>query len=172
LTRQSNSTASIERSTVSTGLTYPALVAAFESELGRFDPADGARLVERQTPWSEVERDVGRAAGPHGLMIVGQANQGAIASLSGHPTKCSLYLVGNPVIAAGILRIDVRASLYVPFRVCLYDDGDPGGARIAFDRPSSSLATLGRPELTDVAKLLDQKIDGVVAAIARSSVPV
>jgi uncharacterized protein (DUF302 family) len=165
--QSSAAVSSIERSTVSTGLTYPALIAAFERELKRWDPVIGVGLVERQAPWSEVEREVGQVAGPHGLMILGHADQGAIVSLSGHATRCSLYLVGNPVIAARIIRIDVRASLYVPFRVCLYDDDDPGGACIAFDRPSSFLATLERPELTDLGTLLDQKIDGVVAAIAR-----
>jgi hypothetical protein len=37
--RLSTATAGIERSTVATGLTYPALVAAFEHELGQFDSA-------------------------------------------------------------------------------------------------------------------------------------
>jgi uncharacterized protein (DUF302 family) len=165
--RLSTGTAGIERSVVPTGLTYRALIAAFERELGRWDPTASVRLVERQAPWSEVEREVERVAGPHGLMILGQLDQGAIVSLSGHPTACSQYLVGNPVIAARILRIDVRASLYVPFRVCLYDDGAPDGAWIAFDRPSSFLATLERPELTELGTLLDHKIDGVVAAIGR-----
>jgi uncharacterized protein (DUF302 family) len=165
--RLSTATAGIERSTVATGLTYPALVAAFERELGQFDPAVGARLVEARASWSEVEREVERRAGPHGLLIVGHANQGAIVSLSGRAIRCSLYLVANPVIAARILQIDVRASLYVPFRVCLYDDGGPDGACIAFDRPSSFLATLERPELTELGTLLDQKIDGLVAAVAR-----
>ncbi len=165
--RLSTATAGIERSTVATGLTYPALVAAFERELGQFDPAAAARLVEARASWSEVEREVERRAGPHGLLIVGHADQGPIVSLSGRAIRCSLYLVGNPVIAARILQIDVRAGLYVPFRVCLYDDGGPDGACIAFDRPSSFLATLERPELTELGTLLDRKIDGLVAAVAR-----
>ncbi len=165
--RVSTTTTGIERSTVATGRTYPALVAAFERELGRLDPAVNARLVESRAPWSEVERQIDRAAGPHGLLIVGHADQGAIVSLSGRVIRCSLYLIGNPVIAARILRIDIRASLYVPFRVCLYDDEASGGGCIAFDRPSSFLATLEQPELTEVGRLLDQKIDGVVAAVAR-----
>lgn len=164
---QTAATADIERSTVPTGLSYPALVAAFERELQQLDPKVISRLVEKQATWDEVEREVERIAGPHGLMIVGRADQGAVVSLSGHPIRCSLFLVGNPVIAARILGVDVRASLYVPFRVALYDDGNPAGASIAYDRPSSLLAALGRPELTDLGALLDQKIDGVVAAVAR-----
>jgi uncharacterized protein (DUF302 family) len=156
----------IERADVSTGLSYPALVAAFERELPQLDPATIAGLAERKAPWDEVEREIGRIAGPRGLMILGRFSQGAITSLAGQVLQCSLYIVGNPVIAARILAIDVRASLYVPFRVALCDHGEPGGARIAFDRPSSSLGTLGRPELSEFGTLLDQKIDSVVAAIA------
>jgi hypothetical protein len=43
-----------------------------------------------------------------------------------------------------------------------------GGASIAFDRPSSFLALLGRPELEAIGSLLDQKIDAVVAALRAS----
>jgi len=165
MTRQSRG--SIERTTVATGLTYSDLVAAFEREVGGWDPATPAKLVARRATWSEVKGEVERAAGPHGLMILGHADQGALLSLSGPAIRGSLYLVGNPLIAMEILRIDVRASLYVPFRVCLYDDGDPGGASISFDRPSSFLATLERAELADFGKLLDEKIDAVVAAVTR-----
>jgi Domain of unknown function DUF302 len=104
-------------------------------------------------------------ARPHGLMIFYRADQGAITSLSGRPKRCSLYLVGNPVIANEIIDIDLRAGFYAPFRVCVYDSGAPGGASIAFDRPSSFLALLGRPELDAIGSLLDQKIDAVVAAL-------
>jgi hypothetical protein len=34
---------------------------------------------------------------------------------------------------------------------------------IAYDRPSSFLATLGRPELTEIAEDLDRKIDAAAA---------
>jgi uncharacterized protein (DUF302 family) len=158
-------TAKIERSIVSTGLTYPALVTAFEGALGRWDPETATRLVKRQVSWSEVEREVDRATGPTGLVIIARVDQGALLSLSGSVKQCSLYLVGNPVIAERILSFDIRASLYVPFRVCLYDDGNANGASIAYDRPSSFLRALERPELIAIGTLLDRKIDDVVAAI-------
>lgn len=162
------STATVERVDISTGLTYDVLVSSFERELGRWDPAAGNLLVERQAPWSDVEREVDRMAGAHGLMIFFRADQGAVTSLSGHVKRCSLYLVGNPVVANRIISIDLRASLYVPFRVCLYDTGGPGGAVVSFDRPSSFLGVLGRPELRNIGIQLDQKIDGVVDVCTRT----
>ena len=100
-------------------------------------------------------------------MIIARADQGKITSLSGDEKRCLLYLVGNPVIANRILSIDLRASFYVPFRVCLYDDGGPKGAVISYDRPSSFLAALERPELKEFGELLDRKIDEVANALQK-----
>jgi uncharacterized protein (DUF302 family) len=157
----------IQHTEVATGRTYEALVKTFEHELGYLDPLIGASLIEQKASWSEVEREIARMAGPRGLMIIFRADQGRITSLSGQQKRCSLYLVGNPVIADQIIRIDLRASFYVPFRVCLYDDGGPDGAVISFDRPSSFLAALGKPELTEFGALLDRKIDDVVTALQK-----
>jgi uncharacterized protein (DUF302 family) len=86
-------------------------------------------------------------------------DQGAVASLSGSQICCRLYLVGNPAIAARIVRIDERAALYVPFRVAVYATPRQEGATIVFDRPSSLLAGLGRFELDDIGRMLDREID-------------
>jgi len=163
--KDTSSSSTILRENITTGLSYPDLVAAFERQLGRLDPAAMGSLVHRNAPWREVEQEIQRQAGPHGLMILFVANQGALISLWGVNRRCTLYLVGNPIIAERILRVDVRAALYVPFRVCLYDDGAPGGAVMSFDRPSSFLAALNRPELDEIGVLLDSKIDGVVRTV-------
>ena len=157
----------IKHTEVATGRTYESLVEAFEHELGYLDPMVGARLLEQKAPWNEVEHEMTRMAGPRGLMIIFRADQGKITSLSGQEKRCSLYLVGNPVIADQIISIDLRASFCVPFRVCLYDNGGPDGAVISYDRPSSFLAALGKPELKKFGALLDGKIDDVVAAIRK-----
>ena len=155
---------SIQHTCVATGLGYEALIRAFERELGHLDPAVTQRLVERKTAWSEVEREIEAIGGSHDLMIIERADLGRVASLSGREKRCLLYLVGNPVIANRIISVDMRGCFYVPFRVALYDDGNPEGAVIAYDRPSSFLATLGRPELTEIGEDLDRKIDAAVVA--------
>jgi uncharacterized protein (DUF302 family) len=167
--RSSTSTGAIARTTVTTSLGYHALVTAFEAELGRWDAAAGAQLIARKASWSDIEREVSRMAGPRGLMIIVGVDQGSVTSLSGEQKRCALYLVGNPVIASGILSVDPRGSLYVPFRVALYEHPGAGGASIAYDRPSSSLALLERPELTEVGLLLDEKIDSVARCLAAAS---
>jgi len=143
-----SSTAGIEHVTVPMSLPYDRLVNAFEAELGHLDPAVTKALVERRASWGEVEKEIERIGGVHGLMVIASANQGVMTSLSGKMKRCLLYLIGNPVIADKIIAIDVRASFYVPFRVAIFDRGNDGTV-ISYDRPSSFLAVLGRPELNE-----------------------
>jgi uncharacterized protein (DUF302 family) len=156
---------SVRHERIATGLGYDQLVHAFERELGHLDPLVPKHLVEWKAQWAEVEREIGKSAGAHGLMIIARADQGSLISLAGREKHCSLYLVGNPVIASRIIDIDLRASFYVPFRVALFDGGGPEGAVIAFDRPSSFLAALGQPEIEEIGRSLDRKMEAVIAAI-------
>jgi uncharacterized protein (DUF302 family) len=160
-------TATIEHTEVSTGLSYAALVAAFEHELGRWDPSTAQSLVQRKASWNEVEAEASRAGGARGLMIIESIDQGVVTSLSGRAKYCRLYLVGNPVIASQILDIDPRGAFYVPFRVCLYGEDGPASAGMNYDRPSSFLAALGHAGLAEIGLRLDAKIDDVVATITK-----
>ena len=155
----------IQHTNVTTRLSYEALVSAFEGELGYLDPTVTESLIKRNAAWAEVERAIEQMAGPRGLMILYRIDQGEITTLSGTRKRCSLYLVGNPLIANKILAIDLRASFYVPFRVALYEDAD--GAVISYDRPSSFLATLRRSELAEFGALLDSKIDDVADSLRK-----
>jgi uncharacterized protein (DUF302 family) len=157
--------ATIERCAIDTGLPYEAAAAAFERSLGRLETETSEALVSRTAPWPEVEAEMARMAGDAGLMILAHFDQGAIASLSGAPVRCRLYIVGNPAVAAKILRIDIRASLYVPFRVALFERRDNGLAVLSFDRPSSLLGALTHPELDAIGIMLDAKIDAVIQKV-------
>ena len=161
----SASRAAIEHTEVSTGLSYEALVERFEQTLNHWQPATAEAFVKAKAPWAAVEKEASRVGGAYGLMIIAAINQGAVTSLSGKIKKTRLYLVGNPAIASGIIDIDARAGFYVPFRVALYGKGDEAGAYLAYDRPGSFLATLGRPELAEVGASLDAKIDRVAEAM-------
>src|SRR5262249_5220477 len=94
---------SIDHVTVTTSLAYDRLVKAFEGELGRLDSELVISLVKARAPWSEVKAAIERVGGPHGLMIIAAADQGAVTSLSGKAKRCVLYIVGNPVIASDII---------------------------------------------------------------------
>jgi uncharacterized protein (DUF302 family) len=155
----------IEQSRVNTGRSYELATAAFESSIGRLEHENAKALVLRGASWNEVEAEMARMAGPSGLMLFTQYDQGSVASLAGKPIRCRVYLVGNPALAAQIVRIDIRGSFYVPFRVAIFESDAEPGAITLFDRPSSFLATLERPQLDEIGKLLDAKIDAVVQRV-------
>ena len=123
----------------------------------------GEPLWKQSASWPEVEAAIAKMAEPFGLMVLAKIDQGRITSLSGKSKMCSLYMVGNPVIANQIIEIDLRGSFYVPFRVAVHDNGGANGGTISYDRPSSFLAALDRPELDAIGKLLDEKPDRVIA---------
>lgn len=154
-----------KREDLQTGMKYEDLIAAFEKELGQFEPEIVGALVQKKAHWEEVESAVNKMAGSHGLMIFFKVNQGVLASLNNKILECTLYTVGNPLVAEKILSVDVRASLYVPFHICIYNNGEGQGATIGFDRPSSFLAALQNPALNEFGTLLDGKIDSVINSI-------
>jgi uncharacterized protein (DUF302 family) len=160
---QSSTNSSISHVSVATGLPYDRLIEAFEGSLGKWDPIAGEPLWKKKAGWPDVEAAIAKMAGPFGLMVLAKIDQGRITSLSGNSKMCSLYLVGNPVIANRIIEIDLRGSFYVPFRVAVHDDGGPDGSIISYDRPSSFLAALNRPELDAIGKSLDEKLDRVIS---------
>jgi uncharacterized protein (DUF302 family) len=150
------------KTVVETQLSYLELCARFEGAIGRLDVTKADQLVRGSASWPDVEAAMRGMAGDSGLMLFTVFDQGSVASLGGGPIRCRLYIVGNPAVAARIVRIDERGALYVPFRVAVYAAPGNDRATIAFDRPSSLLAGLGRPELDEIGGMLDQEIDDAV----------
>ena len=101
---------SISHVNVATGIPYDRLIPAFEASLGKWDPVAGAPLWEKKASWPEVETAIAKMAEPFGLMVMVKIDQGRITSLSGKAKRCTLYIVGNPVIANQIIDIDLRGS--------------------------------------------------------------
>ena len=95
-------------------------------------------------------------------MLFASFDQGDVATLEREAIHCRLCLVGNPAIAAEIVRIDERAYLYVPFRVAIYLPRSEGSAVISYDRPSSSLGSLQVDALAAYGTMLDEKMDRVL----------
>ncbi|QJW49004.1 DUF302 domain-containing protein [bacterium BFN5] len=156
---------SVKREDILTGLSYDDLVAAFEGELGWWNPLVESSQIQQAHSWEERRKVYQRMTEPHGLIIFNQLAQDHTATPATGIRKCSLYLIGNPVITEQILRIDVRASLYLPFRVCLYVPQDLDHAIISFERPSSFIAALRSAELMKFGYLLDKNMDSVVQSI-------
>jgi len=130
--------------------------ARFDELVPLLDPAVTIDLVVRGASWADVERAVDTRTGPLGLVAIARIDQGALLTLSGHPLDATLYLVGNPLIARRLIELDSAAALYAPFRVVVFRDD--AGVHIAYDKPSTVLASLGSTSIDQIARDLDDKI--------------
>jgi uncharacterized protein (DUF302 family) len=135
---------------------------AFEQQLGRFDPDLARSLVESGNA-EEARTRLAAMAGPSGFVLFGTTDHGSLLRLAGQKRKATEYVVGNPLFALEMAQHDIRASLYAPLRVLLYED-DEGRTCLEYDRPSSLFGQFGDDQLTPTATQLDTRLEVLVAA--------
>jgi uncharacterized protein (DUF302 family) len=144
--------------TIDLSVSYDAFTARLERLLGRFDPAVERVLAEDA---AAAKSRIEAMAGEQGLMLFGTQNHGALFALRGETRKAKRYHVGNPLIAIQMTRHDIRAALYAPLTVLVYETG-PTTARVEFDRPSSLFGQFGDRAVTEVAVRLDAKLNALI----------
>jgi uncharacterized protein (DUF302 family) len=147
---------------VETDKPFEEVAKALERQLGRFDPdvyqslaaggnAEGAR--------ARIEAMVG----PSGFMLFGTNDHGALLRLAGQKRKAVQYVVGNPLFALQMTQHDLRAALYAPLRVLLYED-QRGRTCLEYDRPSSLFGQFQNDRISPTAAMLDKKLEALIAA--------
>jgi uncharacterized protein (DUF302 family) len=102
-------------------------------------------------------------AGPSGFMLFATHNHGALLRLAGQQRKAIQYIVGNPLFAFQMTQHDIRASLYAPLRVLIYEN-DEGKTCVEYDKPSSLFGQFGNDRISPTAAMLDKKLEALVAA--------
>ena len=86
----------------------------------------------------------------------------SLLRLVGQKRKALQYLVGNPLFAIQMTKHDIRASLYAPLRVLLYEN-EEGQTCVEYDKPSSLFGQFGNTKINAVATMLDGKLEALVA---------
>ena len=135
----------------------------FERETGQFDWAAYQHLNAGADP-DDVRAKIKAMEGASGFMLFRTSDHGALLRLAGQKKKALQYLVGNPLFAVQMTQHDVRASLYRlgATRADLARTND-GRACVEYDRPSSLFGQFGNPKVTEVAQMLDRKLEQLVA---------
>ena len=138
---------------------------AFERQLGRFEPD----VYKALAAGGDVERARGSIeamAGPSGFMLFGTNDHGALLRLAGQKRKAIQYVVGNPLFALQMTQHDIRAGLYAPLRVLVYES-EEGKTCVEYDRPSSLFGQFNDAGTAPVASMLDRKLEDLVATAIR-----
>jgi uncharacterized protein (DUF302 family) len=155
----------IEHVHMKTEKTFGEVAAALEARLGKFDPAVYEQLRSGANP-EVVRARIEAMAGPSGFMLFGTQHRGALLRLARQQRKAVQYVVGNPLFALQMTQHDIRASLYAPLRVLIYEDEECKTC-VEYDRPSSLFGQFGNSTVTEVATMLDRKLEQLVAEAIR-----
>jgi uncharacterized protein (DUF302 family) len=99
-------------------------------------------------------------------MLFNVQEHGKLLNIVGSPRKAKQYVLGNPLIAVTMTRCDIRAGLYAPLRVLVYE-ADDRSTRIEFDQPSSLFGQFNNPDVMIVAKSLDTKLANLIKKVER-----
>jgi uncharacterized protein (DUF302 family) len=134
-----------------------------EQSLGRFDYS---LLKDLETDPRSVEERLKASAGEEGLMLFNVQEHGKLLNILGSPRKAKQYVLGNPLIAVTMTHCDLRAGLYAPLRVLVYE-ADDQSTRIEFDQPSSLFRQFNDPDVTTVASSLDTKLANLIKKAER-----
>jgi uncharacterized protein (DUF302 family) len=138
---------------------------AFERQLGRFDP-DVYKALAAGGDAEGAKAKIEAMAGPSGFMLFATHNHGALLRLAGQKHKAVQYVVGNPLFAFQMTQHDIRASLYAPLRVLIYED-ERGRTCLEYDKPSSLFGQFNDAGIAPVASMLDRKLEDLVTTAIR-----
>ena len=154
---------SVDHVRLATEKPFDEVTRAFERRLGRFEPGVYQALAaggDAEGARAKIEA----MAGPSGFMLFGTQDHGSLLRLAGQKRRAIQYVVGNPLFALQMTRHDIRASLYAPLRVLLYEN-EAGKTCVEDDRPSSLFGQFGNDRISPTAALLDRKLEALVAAL-------
>ena len=153
-------TAHVEHIKIESSKPFAEVKAALEELVPPLDP---------EVPEALRQGDIGRAKealqrGPE-LAIFSARDHGGLLRIVGLARKAVQYEIGNPLTASRMTQHQLRASLYAPLRVLLYEN-EAGRAVFEYDRPSSLFGQFGDERVTAVGCELDAKLESVLVKAA------
>ncbi len=137
---------------------YDNFTANIESKLHHLDPHYADHIVDDP---AAVERHLTSLAGNTGLMLFGVQHHGDLLSILGKSERAKQYVIGNPLVAIQMTQHDIRAALYAPLRIIVYEGVDKR-SYVEYDLPSSLFGQFGNGKVLEVANGLDEKLLNVI----------
>ena len=155
----------IEHIEVASSRSYDQVTASLQERLGTFGDASKLRSqLSAGASWVQIEKAIEGTLGSSGLSIFHRVEHGELLSAAGKPRRVSQYAIGNPLLAIRMIQHEPGVALYAPLRLAVYEDGE-GKCVVACDRFTSLLTRYQHPEIASTAKLVEQKVDALVAEV-------
>jgi uncharacterized protein (DUF302 family) len=143
--------------------THDQLLLALLADIGK-TPVSLEDLAKNHPDWESYSEEVKRLTGPSGFILFGLIDHGAWLSKKGSFPQATRVILGNPLIAITMLRHDIRAGLFAPVELLIYEQEE--GSSIMYVQPSSLMAVEPDEGLLKAASILDQKLEALVLKCA------
>jgi uncharacterized protein (DUF302 family) len=155
------STITVAHKKYSSDASFEDFTRRFESLCGLHDARAYTALLADREKVKTAEKVIAGQAGPSGFMIFAVYDHGALLNIKNASRKAKQYVVGNPLIAARMTEHDIRAGLYAPLRVLVYEDAD-SKLQVEYDLPSTLFGQFHNSKVDDVARALDAKLGSLI----------
>ncbi|MBI3836623.1 MAG: DUF302 domain-containing protein [Planctomycetia bacterium] len=100
----------------------------------------------------------------NGMMVMGELHQGKMLEMTGLRVQSETLFVGNPNVGKQLLSQEPGAGLVVPIRINIYQDAR-GQTYLRYIPPSHELNGFGNAKVTQIAKMLDGKLQNMTAML-------
>jgi uncharacterized protein (DUF302 family) len=118
--------------------------------------------------WEQVAQTIEEYMEPSGFALFYKIDHSPLLSLLGKASRASQYTIGNPLLAIQMSGHIPEAALYAPLKLVVYDD-EEGKTFVAYDSFVSLLSQYQREEITQVAQIVEQKLEALVAEVTAES---
>ncbi len=149
---------------VETRMSFDAVLKRLREQMGNTNIPEVVKLAQEPTSQQEFVRRINeRFVGPSGFMLFAEIDHGGWLPKFGIHRRSVRWVFGNPLIAITMIRHDITAGLFAPVEILITEAESGGGATIAYVRPSSLMVVTDNPPLLNAAKVLDEKLDALIA---------
>lgn len=161
----------IEHVVVAANQPYDQVVATLEARLGslRDWAAIVGQLFAAGASWQQVEETIAAQVGASGMALFCMFDHTLLLALAGKTSRAKQYTIGNPLLAVQMTTHVPEAALYAPPRIVVYED-EAGRAFVAYDRFVSLIAQYHQPEMTEVARAVERKLEAIITAASEEGV--
>lgn len=162
----------VEHVIMPSNLPYEQVILALEAQVGVYGNWEVIphQLAAMQASWEQVAQITQPLIGPSGFTNFVKMEQGLLLSLTGKPKRITQYSLGNHLIGVLMVEHVPEVGLYAPPRVLVYEDYD-GQTFVAYDRLASLVSQYQNEEVTNVARLVDYKLDELARAVTGNNLP-
>ncbi len=153
----------IEHIVVASNQPYEKVSDVLEARLGSAEnwEAIGEHLLAANASEEQVAQTIEEYLGTSGFTLFYKVEHSHLLALIGKTSRATQYTIGNPLLAIQMTRHLPEAGLYAPLRLVVYED-EQGSTFLAYDSFVSLLAQYQREEITQVARVVEQKLETLV----------